>query len=145
MKTNETGRSMVEMLGVLAIIGVLSIGGIMGYTTAMNRYRANEILDVASKYATIACTCCQTQKTLGGTDACETAITFDNTGLDKPTGVAADDDAISAAITGTNHETVTVTITFDATYDKVGKAAASAVGQTYDETDHKFAYAYTMN
>ena len=25
---NESGRSMVEMLGVLAIIGVLSIGGI---------------------------------------------------------------------------------------------------------------------
>ena len=27
----ESGRSMVEMLGVLAIIGVLSIGGIAGY------------------------------------------------------------------------------------------------------------------
>jgi len=30
----EMGRSMVEMLGVLAIIGVLSIGGIMGYRIA---------------------------------------------------------------------------------------------------------------
>ena len=30
--TTESGRSMVEMLGVLAIIGVLSIGGIAGYT-----------------------------------------------------------------------------------------------------------------
>ena len=28
----ESGRSMVEMLGVLAVIGVLSIGGIAGYT-----------------------------------------------------------------------------------------------------------------
>ena len=28
---NESGRSMVEMLGVLAIIGVLSVGGISGY------------------------------------------------------------------------------------------------------------------
>ena len=27
-KNAETGRSMVEMLGVLAVIGVLSIGGI---------------------------------------------------------------------------------------------------------------------
>ena len=45
---NESGRSMVEMLGVLAIIGVLSIGGIAGYTLAMNRYRANEALQVAS-------------------------------------------------------------------------------------------------
>lgn len=45
----EQGRSMVEMLGVLAIIGVLSIGGIAGYTMAMNRYWANQILDLASK------------------------------------------------------------------------------------------------
>ncbi len=47
MKTlqNETGRSMVEMLGVLAIIGVLSIGGIQGYTYAMNKYRANNVLN----------------------------------------------------------------------------------------------------
>ena len=42
--TNESGRSMVEMLGVLAIIGVLSIGGIAGYTMAMNKVRANEIV-----------------------------------------------------------------------------------------------------
>ncbi len=52
----ESGRSMVEMLGVLAIIGVLSIGGIAGYTTAMNRYRANEILDMAAKVSIIGMT-----------------------------------------------------------------------------------------
>ena len=32
MKKNESGRSMVEMLAVLTIIGVLSIGGYAGYT-----------------------------------------------------------------------------------------------------------------
>ena len=53
--TNESGRSMVEMLGVLAIIGVLSIGGIAGYTLAMNRYRANEIL-IAAALVSIAAT-----------------------------------------------------------------------------------------
>lgn len=42
---NQSGRSMVEMLGVLAIIGVLSIGGIMGYSYGMNRYRANETVN----------------------------------------------------------------------------------------------------
>ncbi len=41
---NESGRSMVEMLGVLAVIGVLSIGGIVGFSTAMNKHRANEIV-----------------------------------------------------------------------------------------------------
>ena len=39
----QEGRSMVEMLGVLAIVGVLSIGGIAGYRMAMNRYQANQI------------------------------------------------------------------------------------------------------
>ena len=34
---------MVEMLGVLAIIGVLSVAGIKGYTIAMRKYYANEI------------------------------------------------------------------------------------------------------
>jgi len=48
---NETGRSMVEMLGVLAIIGVISIGAIAGYTYGMNRYRTNEILDGGTKRA----------------------------------------------------------------------------------------------
>ena len=50
---SQSGRSMVEMLGVLAIIGVLSIGGIAGYTMAMNRYKANEILSVAAQVAVI--------------------------------------------------------------------------------------------
>ena len=49
--TAESGRSMVEMLGVLAIIGVISIGAIGGYTYGMNRYRTNEILDGANNRA----------------------------------------------------------------------------------------------
>ena len=44
----QTGRSMVEMLGVLAIIGVLTIGGLMGYRYAMNKHKANTILNDVS-------------------------------------------------------------------------------------------------
>jgi len=54
MKKIESGRSMIEMLGVLAIIGVLSIGGLAGYTMAMNRHRANVILDYVSKCVVVA-------------------------------------------------------------------------------------------
>ena len=36
------GRSMVEMLGVLAIIGVLSVGAIAGYSKAMFKYKLNK-------------------------------------------------------------------------------------------------------
>lgn len=41
----EQGRSLVELLGVLAVIGVLTIGGIAGYNIAMTLYRANELLN----------------------------------------------------------------------------------------------------
>ena len=37
-----SGRSMVEMLGVLAIIGVLSVGAISGYSKAMFKYKLNK-------------------------------------------------------------------------------------------------------
>ena len=42
IKFNEIGRSMVEMLGVLAIIGVLSVGAIAGYSKAMMKYKLNK-------------------------------------------------------------------------------------------------------
>lgn len=44
-KTEQSGRSMVEMLGVLAIIGVLSVGGIAGYSKAMAKYKTTQTLD----------------------------------------------------------------------------------------------------
>ena len=40
----ESGRSMVETIGVLAVIGVLTIGGIAGYNYGINKHRANQIL-----------------------------------------------------------------------------------------------------
>lgn len=49
----QQGRSMVEMIGVLAIVGILGITGIVGYTIAMKRYQANQILDTANKYAAL--------------------------------------------------------------------------------------------
>lgn len=38
----ETGRSMVEIIGVLAVVGVLSIGGIAAYSYAVDKHNANE-------------------------------------------------------------------------------------------------------
>ena len=47
----QRGRSMIEMLGVLAIIGVLSIGGIALYRRVVNNHQANTILDDANRLA----------------------------------------------------------------------------------------------
>ena len=44
-KNEQTGRSMVEMLGVLAIIGVLSVGGIAGYSKAMTKFKITKTFD----------------------------------------------------------------------------------------------------
>ena len=58
-KKLESGRSMVEMLGVLAIIGVLSVGGIAGYSLSMRRHRANGVADYVSKFALVSYSKCQ--------------------------------------------------------------------------------------
>ena len=55
MLNNQSGRSMIEMLGVLAIIGVLSAGGLTGYAKAMRQYRINktvtQVTDIVSRMA----------------------------------------------------------------------------------------------
>ena len=43
-KNFEKGRSMIEMLGVLATIGVLSVGGIAGYSKAMEKFKVNKLM-----------------------------------------------------------------------------------------------------
>ena len=40
IKSNQAGRSMIEMLGVLAIVGVLSAGAIAEFGKAMFRWKA---------------------------------------------------------------------------------------------------------
>ena len=40
----SAGRSMIEMLGVLAIVGVLSVGGIAGYSKAMEKFKVNKAM-----------------------------------------------------------------------------------------------------
>ena len=51
--TNEQGRSMVEMLGVLAIIGSLTIIGIAGFKMAMNKAKANSLVADMNRLAHI--------------------------------------------------------------------------------------------
>lgn len=48
IKNEQSGRSMVEMLGVLAIIGVLSVGGISGYSKAMAKFKLVKAQDQIS-------------------------------------------------------------------------------------------------
>lgn len=62
----QAGRSMIEMLGVLAIIGVLSVGGIAGYSKAMNKFKTNKVADNVSMLVANIKTLYAQQKTYGG-------------------------------------------------------------------------------
>ena len=68
MRNNEQGRSMIEMLGVLAIVGVLSVGGIAGYSKAMNKFKANKIIDQITTISTNVKTIFSGQRTYNGLD-----------------------------------------------------------------------------
>ncbi len=49
LKISQNGRSMVEMLAVLAIIGVLSAGGLAGYGKAMYKYELSKTISITSQ------------------------------------------------------------------------------------------------
>ena len=51
---SESGRSMVEMLGVLAIVGVLTLTGLWGYKQALTMYRANELMEAMNRQVVLA-------------------------------------------------------------------------------------------
>ena len=66
MRVNESGRSMIEMLGVLAIVGVLSVGGIAGYSKAMTKFKTNKVADQVSMIVTNIRTLYAQQTTYSG-------------------------------------------------------------------------------
>ena len=133
-KTQESGRSMVEMLGVLAIIGVLSIGGIAGYSMAMNRYRANEALDMATKYAVILYAGNQTFKALGNTGS-YSPPSLKDAGLTNNTNENETNGGATIENPTISEDSVTLDITFPS--EAVCKAASSILGTGTCGTDGK--------
>lgn len=137
-KKNESGRSMVEMLGVLAIIGVLSVGGIAGYSLSMRRHRANGVVDVMAKYALVLYGTCQ-QKISNNETGAHSVFCSGN----KPNFADTDVGSIPAGvkyiqdyhyIAPSSHkegsDVVQVSALFDD--DKLCKAVASIIGGKCD-------------
>jgi Tfp pilus assembly protein PilE len=62
----QYGRSMIEMLGVLAIIGVLSVGGIAGYSKAMMKVKINKTINQVSQISANIRTLYASQKNYSG-------------------------------------------------------------------------------
>ena len=144
-KKSQSGRSMVEMLGVLAIIGVLSVGGIAGYSLSMRRHRANGVVDLVSKYALSAYSACQ-QRVLNGeanTSCYHTELLSDNSGSYiylpfSDTGIGA----LPAGVTGFTSWAIELNTTtgVDTAYMRVNfsdqklcQAVASIAGSSCDK------------
>lgn len=51
MIQNEQGRSMIEMLGVLAIVGVLSVLGLAAYNKAISKHKSNQTIQYIAQIA----------------------------------------------------------------------------------------------
>ncbi len=60
---------MVEMLGVLAIVGVLSVGGIAGYSQAMSKFKVTKAMDQVQTIITNIRTLYASQRTYSAFDA----------------------------------------------------------------------------
>ena len=87
-KNEQSGRSMVEMLGVLAIIGVLSVGGIAGYSKAMAKYKLSKAMDQVSMTVANIRTLYSGQPSYSGLDT-KIAIQMGAIGTEMLNGVQA--------------------------------------------------------
>ncbi len=115
-KKLESGRSMVEMLGVLAIIGVLSVGGIAGYSLSMLKHRANQVADLVSKFALVNYANCQKSIIDGDTENIGYCprISFENSGVGSlPAGVAKISVSSTAPASDTGGDEVIVNVEFN--------------------------------
>ncbi len=122
--SEQSGRSMVEMLGVLAIIGVLSVGGIAGYSKAMAKFKVNQTLDQISMLITNIRTLFANQIDFGGASTAN-VITLN---LYSPEMI----DATGAALVNPFNGAVTITPgendrTFKVTYEGLDTSSCTTI------------------
>lgn len=128
---------MVEMLGVMAIIGVLSVAWIPAYSIVMNRYRANKILDMASKVAIAAQTInggrggCVAVVAQGGVipGECSEGVPFTDTGLKWYT-ISGVSGFLADAIADEDEGYVIVHINMP--FERIQQAMSAIAGDDYD-------------
>ena len=53
MRTNESGRTMLEMIGVLVLMGLLTVGSLALFGNAISKTRVNNLLDEVRKRALV--------------------------------------------------------------------------------------------
>lgn len=79
ISAKDYGRSMTEMLGVLAIIGILSITALMGYNYAVTKHKANTTINDLNQFVIIV-----TQQMLKGQRSLDLSEARNKTSLGYP-------------------------------------------------------------
>lgn len=130
-KNDQTGRSMVEMLGVLAIIGVLSVGGIAGYSKAMTKFKINKTMDQVSMLVANIRTLYSGQRdyaSLDTTAAVNFGIIPNEMYLDADNIINAFNGSVTIAVTGSNAAAgAGNSKSFQLTYNGLSKEACVAI------------------
>ena len=62
IQAKQYGRSFIEMLAVLALVGILSVMSVVGVSYALSKYRANRIIQEVMLWATVIVTNEEAQK-----------------------------------------------------------------------------------
>ena len=127
LRNEEAGRSMVEMLGVLAIVGVLSIGGISGYSKAMAKYKVNKTLDQISMLVTNIRSTFGNQSSYKGLEN-KTLVSYDLVDNDMSHGTAS---TLTNAYGGTiNVTAISSYLQFKIVYSNIPKDACANIASS---------------
>ncbi len=130
--SEQNGRSMVEMLGVLAIIGVLSVGGIAGYSKAMAKYRTNKTIDQVSMLITNIRTLYANQNNYAGLDN-NALLTFELVSQDMISTTTGSSGTATTSLINPFGGAITVSTTatspndFTVTYANIDKQACISI------------------
>lgn len=116
---NESGKSLVEMLAVLALIGVISIGGIFGYQSANATHKANQITELVSIAS-------MTGKTK--------MKSYDNGTIWRTIGKNKEDYKCVSSLSVNSNGTVTIEFTADRDCKTVKQRATSQWGNRWNES-----------
>ncbi|MBQ8661775.1 MAG: hypothetical protein IJ482_05575 [Alphaproteobacteria bacterium] len=136
--SEQSGRSMVEMLGVLAIIGVLSVGGISGYSKAMAKFKLTKAQDQLTMLLMNIRTAYATSPSYAGLDA-KAAVDYNLAPSDMITGTSLHNAFGGEVVLATANNNLNFSITFEG----LGKETCASLASTDWGTDGLVSIALT--
>ena len=131
---------MVEMLGVLAIIGVLSVGGISGYSKAMAKFKLTKAQDQLTMLLMNIRTAYATSPSYAGLNA-EAAVDYNLAPSDMITGTSLHNAFGGEVVLATANNNLNFSITFEG----LGKETCASLASTDWGTDGLVSITLTDN